>query len=157
MTAVSAAAFLAEHAPELTVLVTQDSTATVPLAAAAHGVAPGQIAKTLSLWHGDVPVLLVMAGDARIDNQAYKATFGCKARMLSADEALARTGHPVGGVCPFGLTEPLPVYLDRSLLAWEEVLPAAGGTNTAVRLTPSRLADLTGGTWVDVARVAPPA
>jgi prolyl-tRNA editing enzyme YbaK/EbsC (Cys-tRNA(Pro) deacylase) len=144
--------FLAAHAPDLAVIELPASTATVALAAAAHGVEPGRIAKTLSLRVGDDVVLLVTRGDARLDNQKYKATFKTKAVMLDAADVEAATGHPVGGVSPLGLARPLRVYLDESLKDFDEVLPAGGATNAAVRIRPERLAELTGGHWVDVTR-----
>lgn len=126
------------------------STATVALAAAAHGVEPGRIAKTLAFRLGDGRVILVVAsGDARIENRKFKEVFG-KGKMLGADEVVALTGHPVGGVCPFGLAQPLPVYLDKSLQVYDEVLPAAGSTNSAVRIGLAQLAAVTDGQWVDV-------
>ena len=93
---------------------------------------------------------MVAKGDARLDNKKLKETFGAKARMLSSDEVVILTGHPVGGVCPFGLENPLDVYCDVSLQQYEEVLPAAGGTHSAVRISPQRMASLTAATWVDV-------
>ena len=144
--------FLAAHAPDISVIELEASTATVAQAAAAHGVEPGRIAKTLSLRVGGEVVLLVTRGDARLDNQKFKAAFRAKPTMLDASEVEAETGHPVGGVSPLGLARPLRVYLDVSLRAFEEVLPAAGATNSAVRIAPERLAALTGATWVDVAR-----
>ncbi|MGD9903303.1 MAG: YbaK/EbsC family protein [Vicinamibacterales bacterium] len=144
--------FLAAHAPDLEVIELAASTATVALAAEAHGVEPGRIAKTLSLRVGDDVVLLVTRGDARLDNQKYKAAFRAKAVMLDAADVEAATGHPVGGVSPLGLVRPLRVYLDRSLQDFDEVLPAAGAINAAVRIRPERLAELTGAEWVDVTR-----
>lgn len=154
MSLASVKAFFAEHAPDLTVIETDASTATVTLAAEAHGVEPGRIAKTLSLRLGDGVALLVTRGDARLDNQKFKAEFRAKAKMLEFAEVEAETGHPVGGVCPFGLVKPLPIYLDVSLQDFDEVLPAAGAVNSAVRVTPERLAALTGGVWVDVTKPA---
>ena len=154
MSLASVKAFFAEHAPDLTVIETDASTATVALAAEAHGVEPGRIAKTLSLRLGDGVALLVTRGDARLDNQKFKAEFRAKAKMLEFAEVEAETGHPVGGVCPFGLPKPLPIYLDVSLQDFDEVLPAAGAVNSAVRVTPERLAALTGGVWVDVTKPA---
>lgn len=145
-------AFFAEHAPEIDIIELDTSTATVPLAAEAHGVEPGQIAKTLAFRAGAREVLIVASGDARIDNRKMRAAFEAKAKMLDAETVLERTGHPVGGVCPFALATPLPVYCDISLRAWDEVLPAAGTATTAVRLTPARLAELTGAEWVDVSK-----
>ena len=149
----SVVAFLATHAPDIEVVELGTSTATVALAAAAHGVATAQIAKTLALWLGDEPILLVMGGDARIDNAKYKARFGAKAKMLDADAVLAHTSHPVGGVCPFGLPMPLRVYADVSLREHAIVVPAAGSIHSALRIEPARLASLVDAEWVDVARV----
>lgn len=148
----SVKAFLAAHAPDLQVIELEASTATVALAAEAHGVAPGRIAKTLSLRVGDEVILLVTRGDGRLDNQKFKAEFRAKPRMLDAAEVEAETGHPVGGVSPFGLARPLRVFLDASLKDFADVLPAAGAINAAVRIAPERLAELTGATWVDVTR-----
>jgi prolyl-tRNA editing enzyme YbaK/EbsC (Cys-tRNA(Pro) deacylase) len=145
--------FLARHAPDLEVIELAESTATVALAAAAHGVAPGQIAKTLSLRLKDAIVLVVTRGDARLDNRKFKAHFGASARMLGAGEVEALTGHPVGGVCPFGLPAPIPVYCDISLRQFAEVIPAGGAINAAVRICPERMATLTGAQWIDVAQV----
>ena len=146
----SVRAFFAEKAPDIRVIETQASSATVAQAAAAHGVAPGQIAKTLSLRLGDRIVLIVVAGDARLDNKKTKAAFGAKPRMLEAEEVTGLTGHPVGGVCPFGLANPLPIYCDESLRDLGEVVPAAGAVNAAVRIDALRLAELVGAQWVDV-------
>jgi len=119
-------AFLAEHAPDIEIVQTTTSTATVALAAAAHSVEPAQIAKTLSLrLHGE-PILIVMGGVARLDNRKFKDRFAAKAKMLDAVEVEAATGHPVGGVCPFGLARPLKIYADVSLRAFDVVVPAAG-------------------------------
>lgn len=150
----SVRAFFAEHAPDIAVIVTAESSATVPLAAAAHGVEPGQIAKTLSLRIGDEVVLVVTRGDARLDNRKAKAALGGKPRMLGQDEVEALTGHPVGGVCPFGLATPLKVYCDISLKAFDIVVPAAGSTHSALRITPQRMAELTRAEWVDVCQEA---
>jgi prolyl-tRNA editing enzyme YbaK/EbsC (Cys-tRNA(Pro) deacylase) len=151
----SVRAFLAEKAPDLAVIETQASSATVALAAAAHGVEPARIAKTLSLRVGGRVVLVVARGDARLDNRKVKAAFGGKASMLGPDEVLELTGHPVGGVCPFGLKTPLPVYCDVSLKAFDEVVPAAGSATSAVRIAPVRMAEITGAEWVDVCQSAP--
>ena len=142
--------FLAEKAPDISIIELPDSTATVTLAARGHGVEPAQIAKTLSLRVGERNLLVVTRGDARLDNRKAKATFGGKVRMLGADEVVAVTGHPVGGVCPFGLATPLPVYCDVSLKAFEEVVPAAGSTHSALRISPTRMAELVEAEWVDV-------
>lgn len=142
--------FFADNAPEIDIIEMNQSTATVALAAAAHNVEPGQIAKTLSLKIKDEVVLVVARGDARLDNKKLKSTFGAKARMLSSDEVVTITGHPVGGVCPFGLENPLAIYCDVSLKHYEEVLPAAGAIHSAVRISPQRMAELTQAKWIDV-------
>ncbi len=142
--------FFVEKAPEISVIVTEQSSATVDLAAAAHGVEPAQIAKTICLRVGEQPMLVVAAGTARLDNKKAKAVLGGKPRMLGAEEVVALTSHPIGGVCPFGLPQPLPVYCDVSLQRFEEVVPAAGAINAAVRIAPDRLAALTDAQWVDV-------
>jgi prolyl-tRNA editing enzyme YbaK/EbsC (Cys-tRNA(Pro) deacylase) len=142
--------FFADRAPDIEIIELNQSTATVALAAAAHNVDPGQIAKTLSLKVKDEVILVVAKGDARLDNKKLKSVFGTKARMLSCDEVVTWTGHPVGGVCPFGLENPLTVYCDVSLKAFQEVLPAAGAAHSAVRISPERLAELTDATWIDV-------
>jgi prolyl-tRNA editing enzyme YbaK/EbsC (Cys-tRNA(Pro) deacylase) len=154
MTLESVRAFLAENAPDIIVLELATSTATVALAAEGHGVTPGQIAKTLSLRVSGRDLLVVTCGDARLDNRKAKAAFGGKPRMLSAEEVEAVTGHPIGGVSPFGLATPLPVYCDISLRAFEEVVPAAGSTHSALRINPCRMAELVGAVWVDVCQSA---
>jgi prolyl-tRNA editing enzyme YbaK/EbsC (Cys-tRNA(Pro) deacylase) len=146
----SVKAFFATHAPEVAVIVTEQSSATVTLAAAAHNVEPDQIAKTICLRAGDEVVLLVASGNSRLDNRKFRDRFSAKPRMLGPEEVVEQTGHPVGGVCPFGLANPLTVYLDESLKKYPIVVPAAGATNSAVHLSPDRMAELTAGTWVDV-------
>ncbi|ANL31218.1 YbaK/aminoacyl-tRNA synthetase-associated domain-containing protein (plasmid) [Rhizobium phaseoli] len=146
----SVRAFLRAHAPDIDIIETAESSSTVALAAEAHGVEPAQIAKTICLRVGEQMMLVVAGGTARLDNRKFKDTFGAKGRMLDADEVVALTSHPVGGVCPFGLPAPLPVYCDISLKRFDEVLPAAGSTNSAVRISTGRLAALTGASWVDV-------
>ncbi len=141
---------LSEAAPDIDVLETPESSATVELAAAAHGVQPAQIAKTLSFRLKDDVFLVVARGDARLDNKKAKAAFGGKVKMLGLEEVEEITGHPVGGVCPFGLANPLKVYCDVSLKDFDEVIPAAGATNAAVRISPERMAEITHATWVDV-------
>ena len=115
------------------------SSATVELAAQAAGVEPARIAKTLSFRDADGCLLLVAAGDARVDNKRFRDAFGLKAKMLSPDEALALTGHPVGGVCPFAMGPKAKVFLDESLRRFDTVLPAAGNDQSAVTLTPEEL------------------
>lgn len=142
--------FFLQHAPDITVLEARESTATVALAAQVHQVEPGQIAKTLSLRAGERAVLVVARGDARLDNKKLRAAFGVKVKMMDLDATQALTGHPVGGVCPFGLATPLPVYCDVSLKDYDIVMPAAGSINSAVRISPERLAQLTDAQWIDV-------
>ena len=145
--------WLAAHAPDLDLIEVEESTATVDTAARALGVEPARIAKTLAVRAGNGLFLLVARGDARLDNQKCKAEFGARPRMLAADETLALTGHPIGGVCPFGLATPLPVYLDVSLQPYDLVYPAAGSLNTSVKVSPQRLFDLVGSRWVDLCRL----
>ena len=149
MTVESVRAFFAAHAPDIEILETAVSTATVDMAAAAHGVQPAQIAKTLSLRIKERTVLVVTSGTARLNNRKIKDVLNGKPRMLAADEVVALTGHPVGGVCPFGLATPLPVYCDLSLKAFDEVVPAAGSTNSALRIAPQRMAELVNAEWID--------
>ena len=146
----SVKAFFAEKAPEIDIIELPTSTATVALAAEAHGVQPGQIAKTLSFTAKDQTILIVTRGDARIDNRKFKDHFGSKPRMLDAESVVSETSHPVGGVCPFGLPSALPVYCDLSLKTYEEVVPAAGATNSAVRIAPQKMAELVSAQWIDV-------
>ena len=145
-------AFFAEHAPEIEILEATTSTATVALAAAAHGIEPDRIAKTLSLRLDGEPILIVMSGESRLDNRKYKDRFGAKAKMLGAEEVLAATSHPIGGVCPFGLPRPLRVYADLSLRRFDIVVPAAGSPHSALRIAPERLVQLAAAEWVDVAQ-----
>lgn len=147
---------LAARAPDIAILEHATSTATVAEAAAVHGVEPGQIAKTLSLRVGGRVCLVVVRGDARLDNRKAKAAFGGKASMLGPDEVLRLTGHPVGGVCPFGLATPLPVYCDVSLRAFAAVIPAAGSPTSSLVIAPDRMAALTGATWIDVCQTGLP-
>ncbi len=135
---------------DVPILETEANTATVALAAAAHGVEPGRIAKTLAFKLADGrEILLVARGDARIDNAKFKTALG-KGKMLATEVVAEITGHPVGGVCPFGLAKPLPIYLDISLKSYDEVLPAAGSVNSAVCISVTLLAQVTQGVWVDV-------
>lgn len=135
---------------DIPIIELDTSTATVELAAQAHRVEPGRIAKTLAFRLNDGRVIiLVTRGDTRIEHRKFKAALG-KGKMLSAEEVVEMTGHPVGGVCPFGLSKPVPVYLDASLRDFDEVLPAAGAIHSAVRISPAKLAEVTNGQWVDV-------
>ena len=130
------------------------SSATVELAAVALGVEGARIAKTLSLHDGEGCMLIVAAGDVKIDNRKFKDTFGFKARMLSHEEALAMTGHAVGGVCPFALPDNVKVYLDESLKRFETVFPAVGSSSSAIELTPQELFTCSRALgWVDVCKL----
>ena len=135
------------------IILLEQSSATVELAAAALGRQPGEIAKTLALQLKDgTNIVIVVMGTAKIDNHKYKEYFSCKAKMLSFDDTLAVTGHPVGGVCPFGLPEGVKVYLDESLKKYETVFPAAGTGNSAVGFTLDELQAATDGVWIDVCK-----
>lgn len=136
------------------VLEFEVSSATVELAAQALGCEPGRIAKTLSFHVGDQVLLVVMAGDEKIDNSKYKARFGTKAKMLSFDEAEPLIGHAVGGVCPFAINEGIQVYLDESLHRFDVVYPACGSSNSAIGLTIPELEQYSGSLgWVDVCKL----
>lgn len=136
---------------ELDIIELDSSSATVDMAAQALGVEPGRIAKTLAFSVQASPILILMKGDAKISNRKFKDRFKVKAKFLSPDEVLAATGHPVGGVCPFGLPSPLPVFLDASLKSYDYVFPAAGSQNSAIRIGVEQLADITHAEWVDIA------
>ena len=130
------------------------SSATVALAAKALRCEESRIAKTLSFHVGDKVVLIVAAGDAKIDNAKYKAQFGTKAKMLSVEEAEPLIGHAVGGVCPFAVKEGVEIYLDVSLKRFQTVFPACGSANSAIELTPEGLEEYTDFTsWVDVCKI----
>src|ERR1043166_7044507 len=145
--------FFAEKAPDIAVIESEVSSATVVLAAEAYGVEPARIAKTLSLRIGERVILIVASGTARMDNKKVKAKFGGKPKMLGLDEVAEITGHEVGGVCPFGLKAPLPIYCDISMKAFDIVVPAAGSTHSAVKIAPERMAELVGAEWVDVCEI----
>jgi len=149
----SVRAWLREYAPDLRLIEVEESTATVDTAARALGVEPGRIAKTLAVRAGDHLFLLCTRGDARLDNRKCKDEFNARPRMLGADETLELTGHPVGGVCPFGLKTSLPVYLDQSLQAFDVVYPAAGSLNTSVETPTQRLFELVAERWIDLCRL----
>lgn len=134
----------------LKVILLDQSSATVALAAQALGVEPARIAKTMAFRLKDKDILILATGDARVDNRKYKEALGEKARMLKAEEVMEVTGHPVGGVCPFGLKSPLPIYLDRSLQSFDYVFPAGGSPKSAVKIDVARLQEITRGEWIDV-------
>lgn len=135
------------------ILEFQVSSATVELAAQAVGCIPARIAKTLSFKIGEEPILIVAAGDAKIDNRKYKDKFGKKAVMLSQEEVSEKVGHAVGGVCPFSIPETVRVYLDESLRRFETVFPAAGSSNSAIELNMEELERYsTAKEWIDVCK-----
>lgn len=146
--------YLSCYGKEGEVIEFEVSSATVALAAEAVGVIPARIAKTISFANKDGCILIVAAGDAKIDNGKYKAQFGLKATMLTPDEALRLTGHAVGGVCPFAIENPqVAVYTDISLKRFDTVYPAAGSSNSTVRLSCEELFTLSGSLgWVDVCK-----
>jgi len=149
----SVRAWLAATAPDLRLIEVSESTATVETAAKALGVEPGRIAKTLAVRAGDHLFLLCTRGDARLDNRKCKDELGTRPRMLGAEETFELTGHPVGGVCPFGLENPLPIYLDVSLKSFDVVYPAGGSLNTSVKVSTKRLFELVAERWVDLCRL----
>ena len=146
--------YFKEMGMEERVLEFEVSSATVELAAQALHCEPCRIAKTLSFHVGDKTVLIVAAGDAKIDNPKYKAKFGTKAKMLSYEEAEPLIGHAVGGVCPFAINEGVEVYLDESLKRFETVFPACGSSNSAIELTIPELEKYSGYVeWIDVCKL----
>ena len=146
-------AYFREHGMEDRVREFEVSSATVELAAAALNCEPKRIAKTLSYMLDGVAILVVTAGDAKVDNAKYKSRFGTKAKMLTPDEAVELVGHAVGGVCPFALKEGVHVYLDESLKRFETVFPACGSGNSAIELTVDELEKYSNcSDWVDVCK-----
>lgn len=145
----SVRAFIAEKAPDIEIVELNIGSTTMILSMA-WGILPAQVAKTLSLRAGNRNVLVVTCGDSRLDNRKAKDVLGGKVKMLPPEESTTLTGHPPGGVCPFGLATPLPVYLDIRLKTYNEVVPAAGSTHAALRINPMRMADLVNGEWVDI-------
>jgi len=149
MSVESVAAFLEQNKKDIRIL-RFDDTSTVAKAADALGVTPGEIAKSLLFKVKDDFIMILMAGDKRLDNRKFKEIFHTKAKMPEAEEVSEATGHPVGGVCPFGLKNPIRIYLDNSLQSYTQVFPAAGASNTAIKLTVDELQELTKAQWVDV-------
>lgn len=145
--------YFAGYGMESRVLEFDVSSATVELAAAALNCEPGRIAKTLSFLVGDQPILIVSAGDVKIDNAKYKATFGKKAKMLTQEQVTELIGHAVGGVCPFAINSGVDVYLDASLKKYETVFPACGSSNSAIELTIPEMEKYSGyRKWIDVCK-----
>ena len=147
-------AYLKEKGYADRVMVFDVSSATVELAALAVGTEPARIAKSLSFMVDEQPIIVICAGDAKINNSKYKGVFHKKAKMLTAEKVHDLIGHDVGGVCPFGIKEGVNVYLDESLKRFEKVYPACGSANSAVELTPEELEQLSGSkSWIDVCKI----
>ena len=145
--------FFKLHGMEQRVQEFEVSSATVELAAQALNCEPCRIAKTLSFMVNEAPILIVAAGDAKIDNPKYKAQFQTKAKMLTPEEAISLVGHAVGGVCPFAVKEGVTVYLDESLKRFQTVFPACGSSNSAIELTLEELEKYSAFTaWIDVCK-----
>jgi prolyl-tRNA editing enzyme YbaK/EbsC (Cys-tRNA(Pro) deacylase) len=149
MTLEAVRAFILEHAPDIEI-VALDRDSTTSVMAAAWNISPAQVAKTLCVRIGEQPALIVACGDSRLDNRKVKAALGGKVKLLPPDETAALTGHLPGGVCPFALATPMPVYFDRALKAYGVVVPAAGSPRAAMRIDPIRFAELVGARWVDL-------
>jgi prolyl-tRNA editing enzyme YbaK/EbsC (Cys-tRNA(Pro) deacylase) len=146
-------AYLGQWSRDKDIIEMDTSTATVIEAANALGVIPARIAKSISLKQGDGAMIVVTAGDMKLDNRKYKDIFGYKARMLSPEEALQITGHAVGGVCPFALPAGIAVYLDISMKRFETIFPACGSSNSAIEFTPEELYQYSHSKeWVDVCK-----
>lgn len=148
-----AKAYLKQYGKDADILLLDTSSATVVLAAEALGTEPKRIAKSMSFMGKEQPLVIVTAGDCKIDNHNYKERFGCKAKMLKGEEVEQYTNHAIGGVCPFGLPKETQVYLDVSLKRFETVYPACGTANSAICLTINELEQmLPTATWVDVCK-----
>ena len=146
--------YFKQYGMEDKVLEFELSSETVELAAKAAGTEPCRIAKTMSFMVADEPILILLAGDVKVDNRKFKDTFHTKAKMLSGDQLIKLVGHPHGGVCPFAVKEGVKVYLDESLKRFETVFPAAGSANSAIELTIPELERTSGYiAWVDVAKL----
>ena len=145
--------YLKQYGMEGRVLEFSQSSATVAEAAKAAGTEPGRIAKTMSFYVGEEPVLVLLAGDVKVDNHKYKEQFHTKAKMLPPDELPEVIGHVMGGVCPFGIKPGVTVYLDVSLRRFETVFPAAGSSNSAIELSIPELEQVSGAKgWVDISK-----
>ncbi len=146
--------YFKQYDMESRIIELTESSATVELAAQALGCEPARIAKSLSFMVNDRPVLVICAGDVKVDNSKYKAKFETKAKMLTAEQAQTLIGHAVGGVCPFGINEGVTVYLDESLKRFTTVFPACGSANSAIELTIPEMEQYSGYVeWVDVCKI----
>lgn len=146
--------FLKQYGKENSIIELNESSATVELAAKALGVEPERIAKTLSFKTDTGAILIVTAGDARIDNKKFKNTFGLKAKMLTPEEVIEYTGHKIGGVCPFAIAKSnVKIFLDMSLKRFDTVYPACGSSNSAIKLTMEELYNISHAeSWIDVCK-----
>lgn len=150
--------YLKKFSKDKDIIVLKDSTATVELAAKALGVIPARIAKTLSFKTDKAVILIVTAGDTKIDNKKYKAFFGCKAKMLTPEQVTEYIGHNVGGVCPFGVKDGVDVYCDISMQRFSTVFPACGSSNSAIELDCDGLFKISNAKeWVDICKIVEPA
>lgn len=146
--------YFKQYNMEERIIELSESSATVELAAQALGCEPERIAKSLSFMVNDKPILVICAGDVKVDNAKYKAKFATKAKMLTAEQAETLIGHAVGGVCPFGINEGVNVYLDESLKRFTTVFPACGSANSAIELTLPEMEQYSGYVeWVDVCKI----
>lgn len=146
--------YLTGYGKDKNILEFDVSSATVALAAEALSVSPARIAKTLAFKESDRCLLVVAAGDVKIDNAKYKKQFGCKAKMLSSEETFMMTGHAVGGVCPFAVPGDIPIYLDTSLQRFTTVFPACGSANSAIELSPEEIFRIAKArSWVNVTKI----
>lgn len=145
--------FFRQKEREVEIYELQDSTATVEEAAAAHGVEPALIAKTMAIRLKDRCIFIIMAGDSRLDNKKFKAYFGQKCAMIKAEEVEEITGHPVGGVCAFGNPEKMDTYLDEGLRRFDYVYPAAGAPNASLKISPQEMQEITQGIWADLSKI----
>ena len=152
MSIITVREYLKKFDKDQNIIELKQSTATVQLAALALGVEPARIAKTLSFKDKEGAIIVVVAGDTKVDNKKFKTTFGLKAKMLSPDEVIEFTGHKIGGVCPFGITKNnTKIYLDESLKRFQTVFPACGSSNSAIELSCEELENLCSiSGWVDV-------
>lgn len=152
MTVKSVQKHIEEAGLDLEIIEMNTSTATVELAANALGVEPARIAKTMAMRLKDRDILIITKGDMRIDNRKFKDYFKEKARFIKMEEIEEATGHPIGGVCPFGLIKPLDIYLDISLKEFDYVYPAGGSPNTCIKVGVDYLSEITEGIWIDVCK-----
>lgn len=145
--------YLEQYGKENDILIMDESTATVELAARALGTEEARIAKSLSFYNGDDAMIIVVAGDAKVDNKKFKEKFGFKARMLAPEDTVKFTGHAIGGVCPFALPQNVTVYLDESMKRFTTMFPACGSGNSAIELTLDELEKTSGyKEWIDVCK-----